>query len=121
MRVTREKGKNRKEKSTLSRSYLCDVFQVNGGIEIGNVLDAGLDDQVLLTGVREGAKRHHPLRWTLVISTPATSSSSSPTSEAPSTSITSSEATTTPTTATETHDSSFSLQEWQSVARGSDK
>merc|ERR1719433_863240 len=90
-------------------SDLCDVFKVNWGIEVGNVLDAGLDDQVLLTGVGEGAKRHHPLRWTLIISSPATSSSSSPTSEAPSTSITSSEATTTPTTAMETHDSSFSL------------
>ena len=113
--------KTSKKNPTLSKSHLCDVFQVNGGIEVGNVLDAGLDDQVLLTGVGEGAKRHHPLRWTLVISTPATSSSSSPTSEAPSTSITSSEATTTSTTATETHDSNFSLQEWQSVARGSDK
>ena len=121
MRVTREKGRTATENHTLSKSHLCDVFQVNRGIEVGNVLDAGLDDQVLLTGVGEGAKRHHPLRWTLVISTPATSSSSSSTSEAPSTSITSSEATTTPTTATETHDSSFSLQEWQSVARGSDK
>ena len=114
-----EKGRTAKN-HTLSKSHLCDVFQVNGGIEVGNVLDAGLDDQVLLTGVGEGAKRHHPLWWTLVISTPATSSSSSSTPEAPSTSITSSEATTTSTTAAKTHDSSFSLQEWQSVARGSD-
>ena len=108
MGVPGEKERPVKKKPTF---YLCDVFKVNWGIEVGNVLDAGLDDQVLLTGVGEGAKRHHPLRWTLVISTPATSSSSSSTSEAPSTSITSSEATTTPTTATKTHDSSFSMQE----------
>ena len=76
---------------------LSYVLEVNGGIEVGDILDAGLDYQVLLAGVGKGAKGHNPLRWTLVIATPPpsaappeTPSSSTPapitTSEPPSTS-----------------------------------
>ena len=42
-------------------TYLSDVFEVNGGIEVGDILDARLDHQVLLACVGEGAKGHNPL------------------------------------------------------------
>ena len=53
---------------------LSYVLEINGGIEVGDILDAGLDHQVLLAGVGEGAKGHHPLRGPLVIAAPAPSS-----------------------------------------------
>ena len=62
-------------------SNLSDVFEVNGGIEVGDILDARLDHQVLLACVGEGAKGHNPLWGSLVIASPTPSS---PTPESPS-------------------------------------
>ena len=75
-------------------THLGDVFEVNGSIEIGDVLNAGLDHQIFLAGMGKGAERYNSLRGPLVITTPSTSStpSESSSSSAP-TPITTSEAT----------------------------
>ena len=75
-------------------THLGDVFEVNGSIEIGDVLNAGLDHQIFLAGMGKGAERHNSLRGPLVITTPSTSSTpSEPSSSSAPTPITTSEPT----------------------------
>ena len=75
-------------------THLSDVFEVNGSIEIGDVLNAGLDHQIFLAGMGKGAERHNSLRGPLVITTPSTSSTpSEPSSSSAPTPITTSEPT----------------------------
>ena len=83
---------------------LSDVFEVNGGIEVGDILNARLDHQVLLACVGEGAKGHNPLWGSLVIASPSPTSTTpeSPSASSPA-SVTTSEPTSS-TAASKAHD-----------------